>query len=209
MTRILAAMIAFYVGTGYADTLTGRVIAVADGDTLTVLEANQQQHAVRLSGIDAPESDQPYGTVSGDHLERLVSDKDVAVLYDKLDRYGRIVGKVIVDNQDANLKQVQTGLAWHYKHYQSEQSLRDRERYAKAETDARNAAIGLWAEANPIAPWDWRQGVWEASHGHGCGAKRYCDEMVSCDEAIRYRFYCGLRTLDGDSDGVPCESLCS
>jgi endonuclease YncB( thermonuclease family) len=208
MMRILATMIAFYIGPGYADTLTGRVIAVADGDTLTVLAADQQQHAIRLSGIDAPESDQPYGTVSGDHLERLVSGKPVVVQYAKLDRYGRLVGKVIVDSQDANLKQVQTGLAWHYKHYQSEQSLKDRQRYAKAESDARSDGIGLWAASNPIAPWEWRQDIWEASHADGCGAKRYCDEMVSCDEAIRYRFYCGLRTLDGDSDGVPCESLC-
>src|SRR5680860_483078 len=87
-----------------ADTLSGRVVAIADGDTLTLLDASNTQHKIRLSGIDAPESGQPYGSVSGDNLGKLVFGQHVAVDWNKLDRYGRIVGKVLVSGDDANLK---------------------------------------------------------------------------------------------------------
>jgi len=83
----------------------------------------------------------------------------VVVDWVKRDRYGRIVGKVLLDSQDMNLRQIEGGLAWHYKKYAGEQSDVDRRLYADAETDARNAGQGLWREPSPIPPWEWRRGL--------------------------------------------------
>jgi len=84
------------VGIAHADTLTGRVVGVADGDTITVLDANRQQHKIRFQGIDAPEKAQPFGQRSKQNLSRMVFGKDVRVEWDKRDKYKRIVGKVWV-----------------------------------------------------------------------------------------------------------------
>ncbi len=77
--------------------------------------------------------------------------------WDKRDRYGRIVGFVIVDGHDVNLEQVKTGMAWFYRYYQRELSPEDRERYAKAEDQARTDRLGLWQDKHPIPPWEWRR----------------------------------------------------
>ncbi|WP_366915005.1 thermonuclease family protein [Polaromonas sp.] len=75
----------------------------------------------------------------------------------KIDRYGRLVGKVLVGGRDANLSQIEAGMAWHYKQYQREQSVADRVIYSEAETKAASSKQGLWIENNPVAPWDWRK----------------------------------------------------
>ncbi len=108
--------------TAFGDTLTGKVGRVVDGDTLYVLDANYKQHKIRLAGIDAPEKKQAYGLASRKHLASIVADQQVTVEYQKRDRYGRIVGKVLLDGIDACLEQVKAGFAWHYKKYQHEQS---------------------------------------------------------------------------------------
>ena len=105
-----------------AATLSGRVIGVADGDTLTVLDGANVQHRIRLCGIDAPEKKQPFGTRSKQNLASLAFAKYPTVVeWTKPDRYGRIVGKVIVDGQDVGLRQIQAGLAWWYRKYAREQ----------------------------------------------------------------------------------------
>lgn len=139
-------------------TLEGKVVGVADGDTITVLAASNKQTRVRLQGIDAPENAQAFGQVSKRNLSDLIFDKQVIVEYEKTDRYGRTLGKVLADGRDVNLEQVKAGLAWHYKHYQDEQSPDDRRLYAGAETEARSARRGLWADTNPIPPWNFRRG---------------------------------------------------
>jgi endonuclease YncB( thermonuclease family) len=141
----------------HAATIEGRVVAVADGDTITVLDADKVQHKIRLSGIDAPEKKQPFGQRSKESLSALVFDKAVAVETDKRDRYGREVGKVLVNGMDANLVQVQRGFAWHYKAYEREQSANDRKLYDFAESEARAARHGLWRDADPTPPWDFRK----------------------------------------------------
>ncbi len=88
-----------------ADTLTGKVVKVADGDSITVLD-NIIQHKIRLQGIDAPERKQAFGDASRKHLATLVAGKEVTVKWDKRDRYRRIVGFVLVDGHDVNLVQV-------------------------------------------------------------------------------------------------------
>ncbi len=139
-----------------ADTLTGKVVKVADGDTITVLD-NNTQHKIRLQGIDAPERKQPFGNASRKHLASLVAGKTVTVKWAKRDRYSRIVGFVLVDGHDVNLAQVKAGMAWFYRYYQRELSSEDRRRYATAENQARTDRLGLWQDKNPMPPWEWRR----------------------------------------------------
>lgn len=154
--RLLAALLIAFATQAGAAELTGRVVSIADGDTITVLDADHAQHIVRLAGIDAPEKRQAFGNVSRQHLAGLVFQHDVIVEWKKRDRYGRLVGVVRVDGHDANLAQVQAGLAWHYKAYEREQSTADRQSYADAESAARNAREGLWRDLAPLAPWEFR-----------------------------------------------------
>ncbi len=142
----------------WAVTLQGKVIGVSDGDTITVLDASRVARKVRLAGIDAPEKSQAFGDRSKQHLSELVFGKTVDVDWRKTDKYGRIIGKVIVGGQDANLSQLQSGLAWHYKAYESEQSIADRDAYAHAESGARVKRTGLWQDQQPTAPWVFRHG---------------------------------------------------
>ena len=140
-----------------ADTLNGKVVKITDGDTLVVLDADNTQHKIRLSGIDAPETNQPFGKRSKEALSALVAGQRVEVDWHKHDRYGRIVGKVIAQGKDVNLDQVRTGMAWWYRKYANEQSLVDQGIYAAAEAKARVTGVGLWTDKDPIAPWDWRK----------------------------------------------------
>lgn len=140
-----------------AATLEGRVVGVADGDTITILDSSNTQYKIRLGGIDAPEKKQPFGNVSKKSLSDLVYGKFVTVDYNKQDRYGRTVGKVLVYGVDANLEQVKRGLAWFYKKYQNEQPLQDRLNYLHAQEAAEESKVGIWVETNPIAPWDFRK----------------------------------------------------
>ncbi len=178
-----------------------------------MLDAAHVQHKVRLIGIDAPESEQPFGTVSKQNLGDLVFGRQVIVEYQDKDRYGLKLGKILSNRQDINLEQVEDGLAWHYKQYQSDQSSADREAYAKIEIDARKAGRGLWTDAHPIPPWDWRKGIRPGASKTvtvptGACARRTCGQFSSCDDAMRYVRQCGGAGIDGDGDGVPCESMC-
>jgi len=136
-----------------AATIEGYVVGVADGDTITVLDADKVQHKIRLAGIDAPEKKQAFGQRSKQSLSDLVFSKAVTVDTNKKDRYGRVVGKVLVNGMDANLAQVQRGMAWHYKAYEREQSAIDRTLYTNAEIEARESKRGLWADEAPLPPW--------------------------------------------------------
>jgi endonuclease YncB( thermonuclease family) len=154
-----------------ADTILGKVVKVADGDTVTIVDDSGKKHRIRLAGIDAPEKNQPYGDASTQGLVKLVSGKLVTVEYKKRDRYKRIVGKVLVNppgevfcmaldcvkKVDVGLEQVKAGLAWHYKYYQMEQSENDRRLYSEAELDARIQQTGLWKNKEPMTPWEWRK----------------------------------------------------
>lgn len=131
-------------------------MGVSDGDTVKVLDASNTQYKIRLMGIDAPEKKQAFGNKSKENLSDLVFNKQVTVEYSKQDKYGRTVGRILVNGVDANLEQVKAGLAWHYKQYQREQSVGDRAAYAQAEEQARSAHLGLWADPDPTPPWDWR-----------------------------------------------------
>lgn len=138
-------------------TLEGRVVGVTDGDTVTLLDAGQRQHKIRLAGIDAPEKGQAFGHRSKQALSDLVFGQDVVVAYSKKDRYGRIVGKIEAGGRDVNLELVREGAAWVYREYLRELPEPDRQRYLDAEELARSDAAGLWRDADPAPPWAWRK----------------------------------------------------
>jgi len=142
--------------TCHAGTIEGRVVRVADGNTITVLDARKVQHKIRLAGIDAPEKFQAFGQRSKDSLSALVFRLEVTVQTRKRDKYGPEVGKVLVGGLDANLEQVRRGFAWHYNAH--EQSTEDRRAYAAAEAEARLQRVGLWRDAHPVPPWEFRKG---------------------------------------------------
>ena len=134
-----------------ADELRGKVVSIADGDTITVLDADKKQHKVRLNGIDAPEKKQAFGAKSKARLGELVAGKDVMVEWKEKDTYGRTMGKVTQNGVDVNLQMVKEGLAWHYRKYSKAAEL------SRAEAEAKAGKKGLWADPNPVPPWDFRK----------------------------------------------------
>jgi endonuclease YncB( thermonuclease family) len=150
----------------YESEITGRVVAVTDGDTIKVLDVDNSSHKIRLSGIDAPERSQPFGGASRKKLESMVAGKQVIVYPIKYDRYGRILGNVWVQPVDCprcgktlhvNHAQVLAGMAWWYRYYADEQSEEDRGRFESAEREAIARKWGLWADPDPVPPWVWRR----------------------------------------------------
>lgn len=118
---------------------------------------DRQQHKIRLAGIDAPEKAQPFGNRSRQHLGELTFQKMVVADCPKVDRWGRLVCKVTADDQDVGLQQVAMGMAWWFRRYSGEQSPADRAAHEKAEDAARTARTGLWSDADPVPPWEWRK----------------------------------------------------
>ena len=131
--------------------LIGKVVKVSDGDTVTILTSDKTQHKIRLNDIDAPEKKQAFGNKSKDNLAKYIAGKTVTVEYQKKDKYKRILGTIYYNNTDINLQQVKDGYAWVYKKYSNNQT------YYKEETKAKESKKGLWAEKNPIAPWEFRK----------------------------------------------------
>lgn len=136
---------------------TVKVIGITDGDTVTVLDSKKQQLKVRLAGIDAPEKNQDFGAKSKLNLSELAFGKTVTLISRKVDRYGRLVGKLLLDDRDLNLEQVRAGLAWHFKEYANEQSVEDRKLYTDAEKSARKSKLKIWSVADPVPPWNFRK----------------------------------------------------
>lgn len=133
-----------------APVLTGKVIHVTDGDTLKIL-VDHQRIKIRLAEIDAPELHQAFGKKAKQALGNLVYGKDVSVEQVDIDRYGRIVGKVYIDKLYVNAEMVKIGYAWFYRKYGKDLSLYD------LENEARTCRCGLWADSNPLPPWEWRK----------------------------------------------------
>ena len=158
MKFLLSLLLIFSVCSASASKmLQGKVVSVADGDTITVLDAEKIQYKIRLQGIDAPEKAQAFGAKSKQALYEMVHGKTVQVSFEKSDKYGRILGKVLLDGQDICHEQIKAGLAWHYKKYQNQQPLVDRDAYSASETAAKNEKLGLWSDPRPVAPWDFRK----------------------------------------------------
>jgi endonuclease YncB( thermonuclease family) len=168
--RAVGILIAlWFTAVADSETLTGRVVGISDGDTITVLVAKQQVK-VRINGIDAPEKRQPYGERSKQNLSAMAFKKDARLECHKTDRYGRQVCKVWVQpgdcpgcglTLDVGLAQVIAGMALWYREYAKEQTAEDQGRYETAENEARLRRWGLWNDPQPVPPWDWRRREWE------------------------------------------------
>lgn len=157
MRRLFTAALLFLATHCQAELISGRVVHIADGDTITVLDSGKVQHKVRLAGIDAPEKAQAFGQKSRESLEELVAGRTVIVETHKKDRYGRAIGKILVNGQDMNIEQIRRGLAWFYRQYESELTPDDRQSYDRSETEAREFRKGLWSDRNPTPPWEFRR----------------------------------------------------
>jgi micrococcal nuclease len=131
--------------------ITGKVVRVADGDTITILDSKKQQHRVRLIAIDCPESKQAFGQKAKEYLSKLCFGKEVGVSWRNKDRYGRILGVVSVGGVNCNEEMLKAGLAWHYRKYSKDKTLQTLEDAAK------KAGKGLWADPKSVAPWDFRR----------------------------------------------------
>jgi endonuclease YncB( thermonuclease family) len=150
--RITAALALWMMVTSVlATTLVGRVVKIADGDTLTIV-IDGQQEKIRLSDIDTPERKQPYGTRAKQALSELTFGKTITVLTTTRDRYGRVIGQIRADGVDVNAELVRLGYAWVYRRYSKDAALLHLEELARSE------GRGLWADSNPIPPWEWRRG---------------------------------------------------
>ena len=139
--------------------ITGKVVSIADGDTITILTAEKKQVKIRFNGIDAPERGQPFGTRAKEHLSDMVGGKSVRIVTYGEDRYDRTIGDVFVAGQksedsekNVNTAMVADGFAWHYVFYAP-----GNKELAEAEKIARKDKRGLWVDASAIAPWEWRK----------------------------------------------------
>lgn len=146
----LAALLAIGAAAQAAE-LTGKVVAIADGDTVTVLDAQNHTHKIRLSQIDAPERGQAFGNQSKQHLVQLVAGRTVKIAITDTDRYGRAIGEIFDGEININLRQVHAGMAWAYTRYLTDPA------YRAAEQRARAQGAGLWRDPNPLPPWEFRK----------------------------------------------------
>lgn len=133
-----------------AAALTCVVIGIADGDTLTA-RCGDENVKVRIAEIDAPEKGQAFGTRSRQHLADLCFQRQAIVRPQTVDRYGRTVARVECSGTDVSASQVRSGMAWVFDRYVTDRAL------YPLQDEAREASRGLWADINPVAPWEWRK----------------------------------------------------
>jgi endonuclease YncB( thermonuclease family) len=137
----------------YADQFTGKVVGISDGDTISVLREGKAVK-VRLHGVDTPEKAQAFGTQARKLTGDLVFQQTVTVAIRDTDRYGRLVGEVLLpDGRSLNQELVKAGMAWWYRPYAPTDTT-----LAQLEAETRAAKRGLWADAHPVPPWEWRKG---------------------------------------------------
>ena len=163
MMQLISLIIVFFFA---QESFEGKVIKVSDGDTINVLTGDNQTIRVRFNGVDAPEvshssgePSQPYGQKAREFVVNYCAGKMVKVIIRDTDRYGRTIGDVFLVGESISLNErlVQEGWAWHYKQYSDDPTL------AALEISAKNRKAGLWADPNPVAPWEWRKQLKEAN----------------------------------------------
>lgn len=130
----------------------GKVVEIADGDTITVLQ-DRKQVKIRLYGIDTPEKGQAFGKAAKKYTSSLVARKTIKIIPYDTDKYERTVGVVLVDGMNVNQSLISAGLAWQYRKY-CKASFCDG--WLGLEKHARNSGIGLWKDKSPQPPWEWR-----------------------------------------------------
>lgn len=135
-----------------AETIEGRIVAVIDGDSLTIVDRDKKRHRLRLAGIDAPELKQPFGAASRKSLAEICLKKPAAIDVVETDAYKRAIGKLKCAEVDANVEQVRRGMAW-----VRSGIILPNSPLPEAEANARLRGIGLWAGDKPEPPWEWRK----------------------------------------------------
>ena len=151
LERYWIIALALFASNAFGEHITGTVTRVVDGDTIHV-SVGLAKHVIRLAEIDTPERDQPWGSQASRALVDKLGRARVPVQTTETDRYGRLVGKVLLGSRDINREMVREGHAWVYRHYMQDRSLLEDER------TARRRKAGLWGSDSPIEPWRWRQG---------------------------------------------------
>lgn len=205
------------------EVVSGKVVSVYDGDTMTVFVDGAKALKVRMAEIDAPEKAQKFGDKSQQYLHGLVFGKTVELQILEEDRYKRSVSLVFVEGVNINKEMVKNGYAYVYHEYSKDKS------FAESENIAKENKLGLWSlpESERVLPSQWRkdrkvtsvtksEGRLPVYHSGGeksgfdtsCSSKTMCKQMTSCAEAKFYLNSCAMRNLDKNGDGVPCESLC-
>ena len=192
---ILLSLWLFIVCSAFGADLSGKVVGVHDGDTITVLTEDKRSIKVRLYGIDAPESNQPYGSKAKQRLSELVFGKRVRVETHGTDRYRRTLGVVYLNDKDINAQMVSEGLAWAYVRYSR--------RYVPQQEEAKSARRNIWSQKNPTPPWEFRRArssndkvtsqqyvvyitrTGKKYHRAGCRYLRYSAIPISLSEARR------------------------
>ena len=145
----IGALLVSQVSNGeYLESL--KIKRVVDGDTVHVFY-NDEVYKIRLTEIDAPERDQPYGSDSTEYLKDLLKEGRVDVDISGTDRYGRKLGRLYWQGIDINRELVSAGYAWVYDQYVTDNS------FYENQSKARNSKKGLWEDQNPLEPWNWRK----------------------------------------------------
>lgn len=160
-----------------AEQLAGRCVGVSDGDTVTLL-INGRGERIRLYGIDCPEKTQPFGQRAKQYASSLMFGKVVTLERADVDRYGRTIGRLYVDGKYVNAEMIRAGFAWHYKQYSSDRDL------AALELDARRARRGLWADQQPVPPWEFRRAGKRGFATSGSSGTRGQSAAASAEGAI-------------------------
>jgi len=220
--RILLAVFLCIALNAQAESFEAKVLTVMDGDTVFV-KTGPFKAKLRLVNIDAPEKDQPFGKQSQESLQSLIGGKVIQVESKAVDKFGRTIALVSIGDINVNEEQVRRGMAWAYSRS------RDGKAYDILQSEAQQARRGLWSQTNPQTPSQWRKLHPSEPTKHkphpqhkvqlqtqkpekfsnlACGKKNYCSQMVTCDEAHFYLTVCGVKRLDTNKDGIPCESLC-
>lgn len=205
-----------------AENFEAKVLVVMDGDTVFV-QSGPFKAKLRLVNIDAPEKDQPFGQQSQESLQSLIGGKVIQVESKASDKFGRTIALIRSGGINVNEEQVRRGMAWAYSRS------REGKIYARLQSEAQLARRGLWQQPDPQQPSQWRKLHPSEYTQHTnkpqlralpqtqkpekfdtlvCGKKNYCSQMVTCDEAHFYLTVCGVKRLDTNKDGIPCESLC-
>lgn len=154
MKKVLTLSLLFLTFNLFSETLTGKVIKISDGDTITVLIENNQSIKIRLYGIDAPEKRQDFGQKAKQFISNLIFDKKVKVDIKNKDRYGRSVALVYLDSLSVNESMIENGYAWVYIQYCKEPYLT---KWLRLQAIVKQQKRGLWSGYDYIAPWEFRK----------------------------------------------------
>lgn len=164
MNRIVTALICTVLlcisGLAHSEEFTAKVIAVLDGDTVLVKRASGLLK-IRLAEIDAPEKTQTFGETSKRSLSGMVMGKQVKIVSQTMDQYGRMIAHVSIDSLDVNAEQIRRGMAWEYSNFHSNKAL------IALQNEAKRIPRGLWAQSDPTPPWEWRKLHPFTQHGEG------------------------------------------